>query len=187
MATAPSGPSLTPSTSSASPALLLVEDEPSVAETLAAILEAEGYRVEVAARVADALAWVRATPFDAALLDVQVEQRRVERRRAHPREGVGDSGGDLDPVAFGLEDRGERLGDARLVLDQQQRRAGGGGRGGQARAGRSGRHRLRVLGDWGRGRRPGRSAPSDAPLGGPADQGAAGRRMGDGRPTAAPN
>ena len=54
------------------PSLLLVEDEESVALTLGAVLEDEGYRVETAASVDEGLARAVAERFDAAVLDLHV-------------------------------------------------------------------------------------------------------------------
>ena len=54
------------------PSLLLVDDEEGVAATLAAVLEADGYRVETAGTVDEALARIAETPFAAAVLDLNV-------------------------------------------------------------------------------------------------------------------
>src|SRR5688500_13649125 len=54
------------------PSLLLVDDEEGVAATLAAVLEADGYRVETARTVDEALARIAETTFTAAVLDLGV-------------------------------------------------------------------------------------------------------------------
>src|SRR5262245_57762269 len=53
--------------------LLLVDDDEGVAATLAAVLEADGYRVEVARTVGEALARIAETTFTAAVVDLNVE------------------------------------------------------------------------------------------------------------------
>jgi PAS domain S-box-containing protein len=52
--------------------ILIVEDDESVACTLGAVLQAEGYAVELAAGVPEALAQLERARFDAALLDLRV-------------------------------------------------------------------------------------------------------------------
>jgi signal transduction histidine kinase len=54
-------------------AILVIDDEPSVALTMQAILEQEGYRVRVAHTAAEARALFTAEPFDAALVDVRID------------------------------------------------------------------------------------------------------------------
>jgi two-component system response regulator PilR (NtrC family) len=55
------------------PTLLVVDDEESVAMTLAAVLAADGYRVETARSVDEALARIAETAFTAAVLDLNLD------------------------------------------------------------------------------------------------------------------
>jgi signal transduction histidine kinase/ActR/RegA family two-component response regulator len=55
-----------------SPTLLVVDDEEGVATTLAAVLETDGYAVEVASSVGQALDLIATTSFTAAVLDLNV-------------------------------------------------------------------------------------------------------------------
>src|ERR1700680_2757665 len=52
--------------------ILIVDDEPLIRETLAEYLANEGFAVEVCGAGEEALALVRASPFDIALCDVQL-------------------------------------------------------------------------------------------------------------------
>src|SRR5438046_81626 len=53
--------------------VLVVDDEPSVLETIAAILTREGYEVVAASEIDEALAGLREAPFDVALTDLRME------------------------------------------------------------------------------------------------------------------
>jgi len=55
------------------PRLLIVDDEDSVLQTLAAILEQEGYEVVAASNATDALEHIRAERFDLLLTDLRIE------------------------------------------------------------------------------------------------------------------
>lgn len=52
--------------------ILIVEDEPLIADNLAALLSAQGYRVATAREGADAIACARKNPPDLVLLDVML-------------------------------------------------------------------------------------------------------------------
>lgn len=52
--------------------LLLVEDDPIVAEVVAGLLQAEGHAVEVAGQALDALARIQGSAFDLAILDLDL-------------------------------------------------------------------------------------------------------------------
>ena len=52
--------------------LLLVEDDPTVAEVITGLLRAQGHRVVHAAHGLSALAELSGTPFDLALLDLDL-------------------------------------------------------------------------------------------------------------------
>lgn len=58
---------------SAAPRVLVVDDEPGVLLSIAAILELEGYDVAAAAGTEEALAYLRAAPFDVVLTDLTME------------------------------------------------------------------------------------------------------------------
>jgi signal transduction histidine kinase len=53
--------------------LLVVDDEPTVLETISAILEDEGYKVATASNVSDALEQLKARHFDVVLTDLRME------------------------------------------------------------------------------------------------------------------
>jgi signal transduction histidine kinase len=55
------------------PRVLVVDDEPSVLETMAAILSQEGYEVEAAGSAEDALEHLRKAPFDLVLTDLRMQ------------------------------------------------------------------------------------------------------------------
>lgn len=56
------------------PRILIVDDEPGVTVTLQAILEQEGYEVMAALTAAEAQQLIATVPFDAALLDVRIDE-----------------------------------------------------------------------------------------------------------------
>ncbi|HEY0334370.1 MAG TPA: response regulator [Stenotrophomonas sp.] len=62
---------------SRAPVLLVAEDEMVLAMTLADFLEAEGFQVRTAARVADAIGIVSREAVDAALLDINLNNEKV--------------------------------------------------------------------------------------------------------------
>jgi CheY-like chemotaxis protein len=57
------------------PAVLVVDDEAGMRDTLVAILEIHGYRVSSAADGASALDAVRASPFDVVVMDIRMPGR----------------------------------------------------------------------------------------------------------------
>ncbi|MER3421149.1 MAG: hypothetical protein C4290_11790, partial [Chloroflexota bacterium] len=56
------------------PRILIVDDEPGVAVTLQAVLEQEGYQVMAALTAAEAQRLIASHTFDAALLDVRIDE-----------------------------------------------------------------------------------------------------------------
>ncbi len=56
------------------PRILIVDDEPGVTVTLQAILEQEGYQVAAALTAGEAQRLIATIPFDAALVDVRIDQ-----------------------------------------------------------------------------------------------------------------
>ncbi len=94
--------------------LLIVEDEPSAANTLARLLRADGYEVRVALDAASALSAAEAEPMDVVLLDIGLPGKdgyEVARqlREQGPEEGSGQK---FRPVIIAITGHGadeERL------------------------------------------------------------------------------
>ena len=79
--------------------ILLVEDEPAIAQTVAYALRMEGFEAEHCLTGADALRQVRQSPFDLAILDVGLPDMGGFALCRELRRIAADAGGDL-PVIF---------------------------------------------------------------------------------------
>ena len=99
--------------------VLVVEDEPKMAELLARGLREEGHAADVAGRGEDALWMARAVAYDAIVLDVMLPGHRRVRDlpRAARRRGL-DAGADADRARRGRgPDRGPRRRRRRLPAE----------------------------------------------------------------------
>lgn len=71
--------------------ILIVDDDPGMAETFGDVLEAKGYRVQIASNGPEALAYIHEEPFDVTFLDIKMEGMNgveVLQRIKHARPGA---------------------------------------------------------------------------------------------------